>query len=166
MEMVQNRILALDRFRMSSQSEAHGKCYLAFLSLSSGSKLSQVGFALWDWDSSEPNRLVSRGTETGTDGEPELDVRFRELADAWKRDSVFSSSVQQIAMHPAYQKIVGMGPCAVGMILRDLQDQPDHWFWALHAITGENPVPEESQGKIDEMAKAWINWGREVGYLR
>lgn len=152
MEMVQNRIPAHDRFRVSSQSEARGKSYLALLGLSSGSKPSRVGFVLWD--SSEPNRLVSCGTETGTDGEPELGERFRELAEEWKRDCVFSSSVQEIAMHPAYQKIVGMGPSAVGMILRDLQDQPDHWFWALHAITGQNPVPEESQGKIDEMAKA------------
>ncbi len=166
MEMVQNSISALDRFRTSSHSEARGKSYLAFLGMSSGSKPSRAGCALWDWDSSQPNRLVSGGTETGTDGEPELDVRFQELADEWKQDCVFSSSVQEIAMHPAYQKIVGMGPSAVRMILRDLQREPHHWFWALHAITGENPVPEESQGNLDEMATAWIDWGREVGYLR
>jgi hypothetical protein len=26
------------------------------------------------------------------------------------------------------------------LILQDLEQQPDHWFWVLRSITGENPV--------------------------
>lgn len=33
-----------------------------------------------------------------------------------------------------------MGEAAVPLILRDLEHQPDHWFWALREITQANPV--------------------------
>jgi hypothetical protein len=29
----------------------------------------------------------------------------------------------------------------------ELQREPDQWFWALEAITRENPVPAEAAGK-------------------
>lgn len=48
-------------------------------------------------------------------------------------------------MHPAYQQIIGMGEKALPLILRDLRDRPTgHWFWALNAITGEEPTLGES----------------------
>jgi hypothetical protein len=44
----------------------------------------------------------------------------------------------------AYYKIIGMGMAAVPFILKDLeQNEPNHWLWALHAITEENPVPAD-----------------------
>lgn len=69
-------------------------------------------------------------------------------------------------MHPSYQQIIGMGSEAVPLILKDLQQQPDHWFWALAHITGEDPVPEEKRGRLGEMAEAWLNWGRRNGHIR
>ena len=71
----------------------------------------------------------------------------------------------QIAMHPAYQRIIGMGSEVLPLILRRLSRKPDHWFWALEAITGENPVPESSQGRLGEMAEAWLDWARSHGYV-
>jgi hypothetical protein len=50
---------------------------------------------------------------------------------------------------------------AVPLILDGLRREPDHWFWALEAITDENPVPAEAAGKVREMAKAWIDWGQQ-----
>jgi hypothetical protein len=41
-----------------------------------------------------------------------------------------------------------------------LEREPDQWFWALQAITEEDPVPPPSRGKVREMALAWIEWGR------
>ena len=38
------------------------------------------------------------------------------------------------------------------------------WFWALHAITGANPVPAASRGNVQAMAEAWLQWGSEKGY--
>jgi hypothetical protein len=60
-------------------------------------------------------------------------------------------------MHPAYQQIIGLGPAGVPLLLRELEREPDHWFWALRAITGEDPVPEEARGRLREMAAAWLS---------
>jgi hypothetical protein len=64
-------------------------------------------------------------------------------------------------MHPAYQQIIGMGVDALPLILRELEREPDHWFWALEAITGENPVPPTDRGRLNEMARAWLRWASE-----
>lgn len=57
-----------------------------------------------------------------------------------------------------------MGKPVVPLILRDLEKSPDHWFWALRAITGEDPVKPEQRGRMQQMAQAWIQWGKEYGY--
>lgn len=92
--------------------------------------------------------------------ERDLESVFRALADDWKSRKSHSSSVEEMAMHPAYQQIIGLGPDVVPLLLAELERHPDHWFWALHAVTREDPVPPESRGKIRAMAKAWIEWGR------
>jgi hypothetical protein len=57
-----------------------------------------------------------------------------------------------------------MGPEVVPWLLRKLEREPDHWFRALHALTGADPVPAESCGKVREMAQAWLRWARAHGY--
>ncbi|MEG3863286.1 hypothetical protein [Microcoleus sp. herbarium12] len=75
------------------------------------------------------------------------------------------SLVAQKSMHAAYQRIIGMGPAVVPLILRDLEQKPDHWFWALRAITGDNPVAKpEKCDRMKLMTQAWIEWGKEHGY--
>jgi hypothetical protein len=59
-----------------------------------------------------------------------------------------------------------MGSPALPLILRELQRETDHWFWALKAITGEDPVDPDDRGKLANMAEAWLRWGRERGYLQ
>jgi hypothetical protein len=46
-----------------------------------------------------------------------------------------------------------------------LQRNPDQWFWALEAITQENPVPPAAAGKVHPMAVAWVAWGKRQGYM-
>jgi hypothetical protein len=70
-----------------------------------------------------------------------------------------------MASHPAYQEIIGMGQKVVPLLLTELKRKPDFWFVALREITGENPVPPESAGRIEEMARAWLKWGRSKGYI-
>lgn len=91
--------------------------------------------------------------------------RFTRLVAQWKGESVHMSNTAQMAMLRSYQTIIGMGEPAVPLLLEELQREPDHWFWALEAITVENPVPPEANGKVDEMARAWLDWGREKGYV-
>jgi hypothetical protein len=95
-----------------------------------------------------------------------LEVRFRQLVKAWVKDTAHLSSTARMAKHPAYRAIIGLGAPAVPLLLAELRDRPDFWFAALREITGENPVPPSSAGKIRKMANAWLDWGREKGHLR
>jgi hypothetical protein len=97
---------------------------------------------------------------------PDLEAQFDRLASQWKVERTATSSVAAMAMHPAYQRIIGLGSPVVPLILRELRRELDHWFWALRAITGEDPVPLESRGRLPEMADAWFRWARERGYAR
>jgi hypothetical protein len=95
-----------------------------------------------------------------------LDRELSELATEWKLTrQKTSSSVVKLVIHPAYQRIIGKGPAAIPFILRELQRAPDHWFWALNAITGEDPVPEKDRGDIHAMTRAWLEWGKQSGYI-
>jgi hypothetical protein len=93
------------------------------------------------------------------------DSTFAELASTWRSETGHLSSITQKAIHPAYQRIIGMGERALPLILRELQARRGHWFWALHAITGEDPVPPEDAGDVDKMRDAWLELGRIRGWL-
>ena len=56
-----------------------------------------------------------------------------------------------------------MGPRALPLILKELEQRPNHWFWALRALTQENPVLPEHRGAIAEMTQDWLNWARAKG---
>ncbi len=104
-------------------------------------------------------------TQTATPGAARYDVRerFRQLAAQWKEKSRHLSNTAQMAMLKPYQQIIGMGERAVPLILEELAREPDHWFWALEAITQEDPVPPEAAGKVRQKAQAWIAWGQQRG---
>jgi hypothetical protein len=93
-----------------------------------------------------------------------IEERFNRLAARWKSETRFLSSTNRMAEHPAYQEIITMGDEVIPFILRELESRPDHWFKALRAITGAQPVPAEEAGNVPLMAKAWLNWGREHGH--
>ncbi|HWY86669.1 MAG TPA: hypothetical protein VNX28_08090 [Gemmataceae bacterium] len=90
--------------------------------------------------------------------------RFRELARQWKEETQYTSSTTEMVMHPAYQQIIGMGREALPLLFTALRQKPDHWFWALKAITGEDPVVPADRGKIRRMAQAWLDWAERRGY--
>ena len=92
-------------------------------------------------------------------------VRFLRLKEKWEEETAFLSSVTDVAMHPSYQGIIGMGPVVIPMILREMAKRPGQWFWALKSISGEDPVPPEQRGNIIEMTKTWLKWGKQRGYI-
>jgi hypothetical protein len=98
---------------------------------------------------------------------PDLIEQFRELTLLWKSDSRIrlSSSMQVICGHPAYREIVEMGEVALPLIFDELKRAPDHWFVALHEITGASPVLECNRGRMDGMTDDWLRWGLEHGYV-
>ena len=92
-------------------------------------------------------------------------IKFSELKSLWEEETAILSSIKEISMHPAYQQIIGMGKTAVPYILSELTKKPGHWFWALKSITGEDPIRQEQRGRLKEMTKSWLKWGKEKGYI-
>ena len=90
----------------------------------------------------------------------ELREQFEALAADWKERSGYLSDARRMAMLEPYQRIIGLGRPAVPLILEELQREPNFWFWALEAITGEDPVPPDANGVVDRMVEAWLEWGR------
>ena len=95
----------------------------------------------------------------------QLSTLFRQLAERWREETQFLSSTTAICTHPAYQRIIGLGPRVIPLILAELAREPGQWFWALRALTGENPVPPDDQGRVQAMADAWLAWGRQNGWV-
>jgi hypothetical protein len=89
--------------------------------------------------------------------------QFEELANTWRNETSRLSFIQQRAIHPAYQRIIGMGWPVVPLILLELQKRPEHWFWALNAITGEAPAAVGDS--FQAAANAWLRWGKERGLI-
>ena len=95
----------------------------------------------------------------------ELFEEFVRLAAQWQVETAGASVTRRIVSHPAYLRIIGMGDRAVPWILDQLENGEAHWFEALHAITGANPVPDEDRGVYAKMARAWLAWGRDNGWI-
>jgi hypothetical protein len=98
-------------------------------------------------------------------GTGDLRERFGRLATEWHEQSRYLSNTAQMAMLRPYQRIIALGWPAVPLILEELRRQPDHWFWALEAITDHNPVPPEAAGNLQLMVRAWVDWGIRQGLL-
>ena len=88
---------------------------------------------------------------------------FIKLARIWREETAVLSSTTMICTNRYYQQIIGLGPDVVPLILEDLAEEVDHWFWALQAITRENPVDPSDVGNMEKMRQAWLRWGRERG---
>jgi hypothetical protein len=92
-----------------------------------------------------------------------LKREFDKLAQLWYADTAKLSIVHQMAMHPAYQAIIGMGRDALPFIFRELQQTRDHWLWALNAITRQDA--SKPNQTFDQAVDAWLDWGKNRGYL-
>jgi hypothetical protein len=96
----------------------------------------------------------------------DLEPLFRALADQWRAETAYHSFAHQYALHPAYQRIIGMGPAVVPLILEELRRAHGQWFWALRSITGVDPVPDEDKGDVRKSEAAWVAWGQRHGLIR
>jgi hypothetical protein len=94
----------------------------------------------------------------------ETAAKFERLKSLWLEETAFCATLLEMATHPAYQQIIGMGRTVIPHILRDLSARPEHWFWALKAITGEDPVKPAHRGILDRMTRDWLLWGVRNGY--
>src|SRR3954453_11995935 len=93
-----------------------------------------------------------------------LEQRFRRLEATWEAETQVLSDAHRSIAHPAFQEILSLGAAVVPLMLRDLENGPRLWVWALPRITGANPVPPEDAGNIRKMTEAWLRWGRAHGH--
>jgi sialidase-1 len=91
--------------------------------------------------------------------------RFESLVEQWKTATALLSSTTAMVSHPGYRAIIALGAPVVPLLLRDLEREPVHWFEALQAITGEDPVPREHWGNSAAMSADWLAWGRQRGLI-
>ena len=80
-------------------------------------------------------------------------ILFSQLVEKWYMERGATSSLSEITSCPSYLKIIRMGQRALPLLLDQIRregDDPDHWFAALEAITGEDPVPEDALWRHSE----------------
>lgn len=88
-------------------------------------------------------------------------IRFQQLVSQWRTERGATSSIEEMCTRPAYLSIMAMGPDALPLLVNQLRmegDEPDHWFVALHYITGADPVPDQDKGYMVKMSEAWLAW--------
>ena len=98
---------------------------------------------------------------------PSNGVEFSQLIQDWHTERGETSSISDMAYCPSYLRIIGMGSDALPLIFAQLRresNDPDHWFVALEAITGEDPVPTHAYGDTAEMSAAWLSWANARGF--
>jgi hypothetical protein len=126
--------------------------------------VTQPRYMLVDRQTNTVTLMSSRNLSTASAADEQ---KFHRLADRWRKETFFSSSITNNLTHPDYLRIMAMGERAIPLILRELEERGGHWFMALRYIVDENdnPVPPEHNGKIKLMTEDWLEWGRRNRYL-
>lgn len=86
--------------------------------------------------------------------------RFERDAAEWERKSEPMSVVRDMTALPEYQRIIGLGPVAVPLIIERMRTRPGHWFAALKSITNEN----FGTMTVPDATRCWIEWYDSGGY--
>jgi hypothetical protein len=99
-------------------------------------------------------------------------IEFRNLMDEWQKNRAsWRSFSGDLMRDPSYARIIGHGQAFLKFILWELYMEVNtgspilDWFYALWAITGQNPVPATAQGNVRKAAEAWIEWGKREGLI-
>jgi hypothetical protein len=98
-------------------------------------------------------------------GLTEAEAKFRHYASKWKEEIGGESSLTNITNNMNYLRIIRIGDEAIPLILQELQRDPAPWFVALRAISEDDSVGRDSPGNFRKMAAAWIQWGKDHGYI-
>lgn len=90
---------------------------------------------------------------------------FLKLAKKWQSETQHLSSPIPKYLNQHYARIIGLGPRVAKLIIENLDKVEGDWFYALRAVTGENPVSSEMAGDYDRMAQAWKTWAKNKGLI-
>jgi len=109
--------------------------------------------------------LVSTATTSIFPDVASIEEEFAELANRWHDETDFLSSPSSITSNYGYLQIISMGEKVIPMILKDLKERGGLWYPALQVLSREDPVLREMWGDVEQMKRAWLQWGRERGYI-
>ena len=90
---------------------------------------------------------------------------FDNLKLLWLEETKMSSNVFITLKHPAHIKIIELGIDVLPMLLHDLRDNKNHWFYTLSIITNHNPIKTKNLGNIDKMIDDWLEWGKSNNFI-
>lgn len=110
--------------------------------------------------------LVSTATTSIALDVATIEEKFAALANRWHDETDFLSSPSRIINNSSYLKILSIGKRVIPMILEDLRGRGGLWYPALRILSEEDPVPIEARGDVEQMKKAWLQWGRDRGYIK
>jgi hypothetical protein len=88
----------------------------------------------------------------------DLEQIFVGFVKQWQHETGGLSSTTRRYIHPSYQAILRLGPDAIPLILKELNERPDWWFEALTTLAKVNPVKPKST--FEEAVIAWTDWGK------
>jgi hypothetical protein len=123
----------------------------------------QLYYGLWNW---LPAFLVSAPATSIDSDIASTEERFAVLANRWHDETDFVSSPSRVTGNDTYLQIISMGKQVIPLILEDLKERGGYWYRALRILSGEDPVPIEAKGDVEQMKRAWLEWGRERGYIK
>lgn len=109
--------------------------------------------------------LLSAATTSIDPDVASIEEKFAVLANRWHDETDFLSSPSRITGNDTYLQIISMGKRVIPLILEDLKERGGHWYRALRILSGEDPVPIEARGDVEQMKRTWLKWGRERGYI-
>ena len=92
-------------------------------------------------------------------------TRFNALANKWREETAFLSNLTGKITHPSYLEIIGMGPIALPMVLKRLEQEPAYWFAALRALSRHDPIADTDRRSFNATRAAWLAWGQSRGLL-
>ena len=93
-----------------------------------------------------------------------MSERLEELVAWWRAETGFSSDLGERLLHPAYQRIIALGPEVTPYLFRLLETtRTQMWRHALSALTRHDPTAPGMSS--DEAIDAWLQFGRDERYL-
>ncbi len=83
---------------------------------------------------------------------------FDKLANEWEIGTMHLSSSRQMEEHPAFQKLVDLGPKIIPLAMeRFKRNLGVYWCLVLLKLV-DNPPDIRVDGDMVEMRKRWIEW--------